>query len=233
MTKRAIFYDTETTGVKPNSDRIIELAAYDATLEKTYVQLINPKIPIPKTSTDICHITDDMVKDAPPFSEIAKDFLDFCGDDCFLIAHNNDNFDKPFLEAEFARNNVTFPELSYLDSLKWARKYRNDLPRHSLQYLREVYGFEENQAHRALDDVIILHKVFKSMIGDLSFEKAFELMQNNQQNMPFGKHKGKPLQEIPKHYVKWLNENGVFDKDENKSLKAGFVKLGILEKTAN
>jgi DNA polymerase-3 subunit epsilon len=46
--------------------------------------------------------------------------------------------------------------------------------------------------------------------------------------MPFGKHAGKPLSEIPKDYVRWLAENGALDKKENASLKEGFEKAGLL-----
>ena len=89
----------------------------------------------------------------PPHQEALTAFAEFCSGDVVLIAHNNDAFDKLFLEAEFQRAGLQMPEWIFIDSLKWSRKYRTDLPRHSLQFLREVYGIEANQAHRALDDV--------------------------------------------------------------------------------
>ena len=160
MTKRPIYYDTETTGVRPDKDRIIEIAAFDPVLDRTFDSLINPGCPIPPEASAIHNISDEMVKDAPSFAEVAKDFAQFCNGDCVLIAHNNDAFDKPFIQSEFERNNVSFPEWPFIDSLKFSRKYRPDLPRHSLQHLREYHGIEANNAHRALDDVIILHQVF-------------------------------------------------------------------------
>ncbi len=230
MGKRPIYYDTETTGVKSDSDKIIEIAAYDAENDTSFVSLINPEMPIPPESSRIHNITDDMVKDAPTFGEVGKSLIEFCSGEVVLIAHNNDAFDKPFLEKEFKRAGVTIPEWSYIDTLKWARKYRPDLPRHSLQHLREVFGFEANNAHRALDDVIILHKVFTQMIGDLKMETIMELLQQQTElrHMPFGKHKGMLLQDVPKHYVKWLAENGALDKPDNAELKSGFEKIGVL-----
>jgi len=235
MKKRPIFYDTETTGVKFDKDRIIEIAAYDAYLDKSYVSLINPDMPIPKESTAIHNITDDMVASAPSFKQVAQEFIDFCSGDVVLIAHNNDAFDKLFLEAEFKRNAVLLPEWNYLDSLKWARKYRPDLPRHSLQHPREVFGIPANQAHRALDDVIVLHQVFTYLIGDLTMETAIGLMQVESQlrHMPFGKYKGSLLQDIPTHYVKWLAENGALDKPDNAQLKKSLEKLGLLQPVAS
>ena len=231
MKYRPIYYDTETTGVKPGKDRIIEIAAYDAERDKTFCMFVHPGCPIPAESTAICNITDEMVKDAPSFREVAPLFAEFCSGDVVLIAHNNDAFDQLFLQEEYARANLPFPSWKFLDTLKWSRKYRSDLPRHSLQFLREAYGIEANQAHRALDDVIVLHKVFSRMIDDLELHRVLELLHQTPSTvrMPFGKHAGKPLSEIPKDYVRWLAENGALDKKENASLKEGFTKIGLLE----
>ncbi|MBN1915164.1 MAG: DUF3820 family protein [Parachlamydiales bacterium] len=226
---RPIYYDTETTGLKPSADKIIELAAYDPLNDQKFCTLINPQIPIPKESQEICHIDDAMVQNAPTFAQIAPDFIAFCQDNAVLIAHNNDAFDKLFLQEEFAAAHISIPSWKYIDTLKWARKYRRDLPKHSLQYLREVYGIEENTAHRALDDVITLYKVFSKMIGDLTMESILELLQSSSilTHMPFGKHQGMPLKELPKNYIIWLSKNGAFDK--NQSLKESLNKLGLLE----
>jgi len=227
---RPIYYDTETTGVRNDKDRIIELAAYDPVEGRTFCQLINPGIPIPPEATAIHHISDEMIADAPNFRTVAESFVAFCPEETVLIAHNNDAFDKLFLENEFKRCGLTFPTYRFIDTLKWARKYRSDLPRHTLQSLREVYGFPANQAHRALDDVIVLHQVFSVMIDDLPIEKVLELLSRpqNLSKMPFGKHQGKPLADIPKDYVSWLAASGAFDKAENQALKASFEKLGLL-----
>lgn len=232
MPLRPIYYDTETTGVRSDKDRIIEIAAYDPVENRSFVHLINPGMPIPPEASAVHHITDAMVAEAPGFKEVALLFLDFCPKETVLIAHNNDAFDKLFLEAEFKRAGVDLPDFAYIDTLKWSRKYRNDLPRHTLQNLREVYGFPANNAHRALDDVIVLHQVFSSMIDDLSMETVMELLAKPQvlNRMPFGKHQGKPLSEIPKSYVSWLDSTGAFDKPENDQLKANFEKLGLLVK---
>ncbi|PIS01675.1 MAG: DNA polymerase III subunit epsilon [Chlamydiae bacterium CG10_big_fil_rev_8_21_14_0_10_35_9] len=229
MAYRAVYYDTETTGVKFEKDHIIEFAAYDATLDKSYQTLINPKRPIPEESTAIHNITDEMVKDAPTFDQIIPELLEFLDGDVILIAHNNDAFDIHFLKTEFERHNTSFPDWKFVDSLKWARRYRPDLPRHALQFLREAYEIEANQAHRALDDVMVLHRVFSRMTDDLSIEQVYKLLQEaTQDKMPFGKYQGKPLKDIPKDYIEWLNKNGVFEKRENSSLKESFQKLGVL-----
>ncbi|NGX59614.1 MAG: DNA polymerase III PolC-type [Chlamydiae bacterium] len=228
--KRPIYYDTETTGISSEKDRIIELAAYDPIDERTFCEFINPGFPIPPQATAIHNITDEMVGNALGFEEVGLAFAEFCPENTVLIAHNNDNFDKFFIEAEFARSSLTLPEWEYLDSLKWARRYRSDLPRHALQHLREVYGITSNNAHRALDDVMVLYEVFSRMIDDLSIETVLKLLSQpkNLDRMPFGKHQGKPLNEVPKNYISWLADSGAFDKPQNKELKESFEKIGVL-----
>lgn len=228
---RPIYYDTETTGTRPGKDRVIELAAFDPVQNKTFCTLINPQCPIPEESSTICHITDDMVKEAPIFGDVVEKWVQFCEGDTVLIAHNNDAFDQLFLVDEFQRVGRKIPAWRFVDSLKWARKYRNDLPRHNLQFLREVYKIESNQAHRALDDVIVLQQVFSRMIDDIPLEKVIELLNQPFQihRMPFGKHQGKNLADVPKDYVNWLDQNGALAKKENQNLRESFIKLGLLK----
>lgn len=230
MSLYAIYYDTETTGVRSDKDRIIEIAGYNPLTGQSFCEFINPGMPIPKEATSIHHITDEMVASSPSFAEVGKAFIEFCGPNAVLIAHNNDAFDKPFLEQECQRNLINLPSWPYIDSLKWARKYRPDLPRHALQFLREAYNIPSNQAHRALDDVIVLHRVFSQMIDDLSIEEVINLLKAPSQiaKMPFGKHQGKPLAEIPKDYIAWLSKSGAFEKAENQELQKSFEKLGLL-----
>lgn len=234
MAKRAIYYDLETTGVDTAKDRIVEIAAYDPELNRTFEHFVNPGCLIPPETTAIHNITNEMVKDAPSFAEIGKAFIEFCEGDVVLIAHNNESFDSQFLRHESKRHEVIVPNFSMIDSLKWSRKYRSDLPRHNLQFLRNIYGFPENGAHRALNDVLVLHKVFTAMIDDLSFETILSLMSNEGANgvlpttMPFGKYRGKALDTLPADYVRWLKDQGALDKPENSQLKEALEKIKLL-----
>lgn len=230
MALRTIYYDTETTGISSERDRIIEIAAFEPETGRSFERLINPGLLIPAEATAIHHITNEMVANSPNFAVIAQEFIQFCEGDVVLIAHNNDNFDLQFLKAEFARNQVEMPVWKFLDSLKWARRYRPDLPRHTLQFLREIYGISANNAHRALDDVIVLHQVFSNMIDDLSIEQVLGLLLRPREilHMPFGKHQGMPIKELPRNYVTWLLGSGALDKSDNKDLRASFQKHGLL-----
>lgn len=68
------------------------------------------------------------------------------------------------------------------------------------------------------------------MIDDLSMETIIELMNQKQtlRHMPFGKHRGTPIKEVPPGYVRWLHENGALDKPDNAELKEAFEALGML-----
>ncbi len=236
---RPIFYDTETTGTRPAKDRIVELAAYDPVRKREFCSLINPGCPIPPEATAISKITDEMVQSAPSFREVIEQFMAFCTDDgsstsdptlgIVLVAHNNDAFDAPFLAAEFERVSLAMPKWKFFDTLKWARKYRSDLPRHSLQFLREAYAIEANQAHRALDDTLVLHQIFCRMTGDLSMETVLSLLGeegSSVSRMPFGKYQGKNLADVPKDYLAWLGKNGILDQPEHGALKKQLATLG-------
>lgn len=227
MAKKIIYYDVETTGLKPDSDHIIEIAAYCPKTDAFFCQFVNPERSIPEAATNISGITNEMVANAPNFAIIGEKFLQFCSFPAILIAHNNAAFDQLFLAAECKKHKLTLPDFLYIDTYMWAKKYRPDLPKHSLAYLAEIYNVPFNESHRALNDAKTLHKIFSLMIENLPMEVVCKLLQTTL--MPFGKYKGQHLQEIPKHYIRWLKENGIFDKPENQSLKNQFHSLGLLK----
>jgi DNA polymerase-3 subunit epsilon len=172
---RPIFFDLETTGTRSDTDRIVEIAAFDPVRNQTFQQLVHPGIVIPEDMTAIHGISNEMVQEAPTFARAGADFIKFCSGNVLLVAHNGEMFDIPFLRAECKRHKLTFPSgWGLVDSLKWARKYRKDLPRHALQYLREMFGIPQNQAHRALDDVMTLYRVFSLLTDDLSPEEIVD-----------------------------------------------------------
>lgn len=232
MTRRAIYYDTETTGVKPAEDRIVEIAAFDPETQESFVRLVNPGMPIPEEAARVHGISDEMVQDQPGFDQVGREFLEFCNGPCALIAHNNDAFDKLFLHHELHRIGFGMPnQWIFIDSLKWSRRYRSDLPKHNLQFLREAFGIAANQAHRALDDVMVLYEVFHQMIDDLDMDTVHKLLHEKRvlRHMPFGKHQGKPLDQVPKSYLFWLKDSGALDKKGNEELLYSLEKLGIVK----
>ncbi len=104
--KRPIaFIDLETTGVNLSSDRILEIAIIKLLPDgsrQVKRKLINPQIPIPKSSTDIHGITDEMVKDAPTFKQAGNEIKQYL-ESCDLGGYNSNRFDIPILMEEFLR----------------------------------------------------------------------------------------------------------------------------------
>lgn len=71
-----VFLDIETTGGSHTRDRITEVALIKiecGEVSATWETLINPGIPIPRHITGLTGITDEMVKDAPTFEDVAGD----------------------------------------------------------------------------------------------------------------------------------------------------------------
>lgn len=104
------FIDVETTGLKPYSDKIVELSilkVYPDGSEEFKSHKINPQIPIPVEATAIHGITNVDVANDPTFSQCAKGIRDFI-DGCDIGGFNVIGFDLPFLETEFTRAKVEF-----------------------------------------------------------------------------------------------------------------------------
>ena len=96
MSYRPIYYDTETTGLSPAKDKIIEIAAYDPIRNKSFSELINPEILISEESILICNITNEMVKNAPALQDILQELELLISD--LPILGQNISFDLSFFK---------------------------------------------------------------------------------------------------------------------------------------
>ena len=108
LVRPIIFFDLETTGTNIGNDRIVEIAYLkvlpDGT-EKSKCIRVNPEMDIPKASTDIHGISNEDVKDAPTFKQIAAQIaVEFEG--CDIAGFNSTRFDIPLLAEEFIRAEV-------------------------------------------------------------------------------------------------------------------------------
>ena len=103
-----IFFDIETTGINVSSDRIVEISylkIFPDQREEVKTFRVNPGRPIPPEVTAIHGISDDDVKDAPSFKEIAQTLANsFEG--CDFAGYNSHKFDLPLLAEELIRANV-------------------------------------------------------------------------------------------------------------------------------
>jgi DNA polymerase III subunit epsilon len=212
-----ICVDCETTGLDVEKDSIIEVAVsrfkIDNVLE-SYETLINPLVPIPKESTDIHHITDDMVQDKPTVEMILPDVLKFIGRTP-IVGHGV-GFDIKIIAEAAKRHNIpcTITNNTVIDTLRLARLYGHS-PTNSLEMLRQHFNIGMEGAHRAMADVTVNIQVFKQL--SKQFKTTEQMLQRlsrpiAMKNMPLGKHKGRPFKEVPLNYLLWARHQG-FDGD--------------------
>ena len=164
MDNEYIVLDIETTGLSFRTEKITEIGAVrvkNGEIVDTFECFVNPEIPIPQKIVELTGITDDMVRDAETIDKIMPKFLNFIGD-LKLVAHNAD-FDVGFLKYN-AENLGLAMNNEYIDSLALSRQLFPEFKKHKLGILAEKLGIKVENAHRALDDVITLVKVFKKML---------------------------------------------------------------------
>ena len=210
-------FDLETTGINVSKDRIVEICILkvnpDASREsKTW--LVNPEMPIPKESTEVHGITDEKVKNAPTFKEIAPKILEMIsGSD--LGGFNSNRFDVPLLAEELLRAGLDF-DLSKFKLVDAQTIYHKMEPRN----LTAAYQFyckkDLENAHSAEADVLATFEVLDAQVGhydelpkeiaglsDFSFHSKFADLagmihfdENEQEIFAFGKYKGQKVKEV-------------------------------------
>jgi DNA polymerase-3 subunit epsilon len=227
LTKPLAFIDLETTGVNLSSDRIVEIAIVKILTDGTKTikrKLINPGMPIPKQSSDVHGITDEMVKDAPMFKQAAHELKQFL-DSCDLAGYNSNRFDIPLLMEEFLRADVDF-------DMKGRRMVDVQQIFHKMEprTLSAAYSFycQKNLegAHSAEVDAAATHEILEAqvkkypdlgatvdsilkVIGEdqiVDFARRF-IMENGIEVFNFGKYKGKSVADVLKsepQYYDWM-----------------------------
>ena len=103
------FIDLETTGVNVSTDKIVEIAIVKIMPDGSKSvkrKLIHPEMPIPAATTAVHGITDEMVKDAPTFKQVANEIKQFL-EGADLAGYNSNRFDIPMLNEEFLRAGIS------------------------------------------------------------------------------------------------------------------------------
>jgi DNA polymerase-3 subunit epsilon len=231
--------DCESTGLEPDKDRIVEIAAarftFDGLIEE-FETLIDPECEIPSTSQEIHKISKEMLVGKPKIAEILPKLLKMI-DGHILVGHGI-GFDIALIAAEAKRAQIPcrINEQAYLDTLRMARLY-GESPVNSLQQLRQHFNIAPEGAHRAMSDVIVNIEVFKQLAKPYqTTAEIFQVLQKpiRLKAMPLGKHKGRRFDEIPLEYLQWA-ERKDFDQDllfsirselRNRKKGGGFEQAG-------
>lgn len=156
-------FDTETTGVSAQLDRVVELGAVCLLGGQTSQERrmrINPEQPIPQGATAIHGIRDEDVVGKPTFSAIAERFAMYLdgrmhgGVTPWLAGYNAAGFDVPLLNAEFARVgcSICIDPAVVVDPMLFARWHLRHLRSRSLASICAHFGINVGRSHSALDD---------------------------------------------------------------------------------
>ncbi len=227
LKKPLAFIDLETTGVNLGTDRIVEIAIVKILTDGTKSikrKIINPEMPIPAGASDVHGITDDMVKDAPTFKQVANELKQML-DGCDIAGYNSNRFDIPLLMEEFLRVQVEF-------DMKGRRMMDVQKIFHQMEQrtLSAAYKFYCNKklegAHGAEVDASATHEILLAQlerypalgntvdsilktIGDetvVDFARRF-VLENGVEVFNFGKYKGRPVADVLKaepQYYDWM-----------------------------
>lgn len=222
--------DTETTGLDPATCKLVEVAAVrlSRSLEviATFDTLVDPGVPIPAETSAIHHLTSRHVAGAPSIEQATADLAEFIYGT--PVAAHNAGFDAAFLPM------IQGP---WLCTKRLASHIFPDAPSKSNQVLRYWLDLRVDTKglapHRALSDCLVTAEILAACVREQmireqgSFVTVADLLAYSNRpilisKMPFGKHKGEPLDRLPASYVFWLIGCDI-DPDLRHSLKMSEV----------
>lgn len=166
---RYIAFDTETTGLNPSRDRIIELGAVlfeNGKAIKKFETLINPGVIIPARVTAVNHITNNMIRTAPNEEEVYSQFAEFMKDvfnEQTIICAHNAKFDMNFLSETLMRLGYN-ANINYVDTLDFSRKKIIGLYNYKQDTVANYFDIVNEQAHRACSDAETCGKILWNLI---------------------------------------------------------------------
>jgi DNA polymerase-3 subunit epsilon len=220
-----IFFDTETTGLNIQNDRIIQLAymKYLPDSDKCSQEILyfNPEMPIPPFATAVHGITDDQVQDAPLFKDKAKELLEIFSN-CFYSGFNIAGFDLLLLRQEFSRagENFSYQNADIIDSKTIFHNFEQ-------RNLASAYSFycnkEHAEAHDAMADTRVSAEVLAAQIDRYGAEEIKQVQINSTQDnfdidgrfywkdgqlyFSFSKHRHRSLAEVAEKeptFLDWM-----------------------------
>jgi DNA polymerase III epsilon subunit family exonuclease len=158
--------DVETTGARAGfGDRITEVAVavvHAGRREIVFDSLVNPERPIPRAICTITNITDEMVRHAPRFAELAERLLAVLAGRVF-VAHNA-RFDWNFLSAELQRSRDLTLDGTRLCTVRLARRLVRGVRSCGLDNLCRFFGFHNKARHRAGGDALVTAELLNRLL---------------------------------------------------------------------
>lgn len=202
---RYIIFDTETTGVGPDKEAV-EFAMLEIDVDSLEIlgaaqSLVMPTGPISEEAQAIHGISLEMLQEAqaPCIEDWVTTNMGGRFDDEVVLMGHRVGFDKP-LFAPFGEVVAT------LDTLSWAFELWPEAPNKKLDTLKEYLSLEGGgQSHRAMADALTCHQLLRCIV-DAKGMSLHDLVHTRftVHYMPWGKHQGKRLMEVPRTYRQWM-----------------------------
>lgn len=229
MNRPLIFFDLETTGTDPASDRIVEIAAIRLEPDgsrSSRCRRLNPERPIPRGASAVHGIRDEDVADCPTFKQVARSLLAFL-EGADLAGFNVVRFDVPLLDRELrdAGCDLKLADRRIVDVMTI---FHRQEPRDLTAAVRFFVGREHEGAHGAEADVEATIDVLAAQLeryDDLPDDvegldawlrrvpanavdaQGKFVREDGEVVFGFGKHQGRPLSEVARRhpdYLEWI-----------------------------
>ena len=240
--------DIEATGNNVATDRIVEIAIIKLLpdgMRSVKRKLLNPTIDIPQNITDIHGISNDMVKDAPVFKQVAQELKQYL-DGCDLACYNAYRLDIPLLVEEFIRADVEFDmknrKVVDVQKIYHQMEQRNLAAAYKFycdKSLEGAHGAEVDasataevlfaQVERYPQLGTTLDSVLKAVGEDqiIDFARRFVYNEKGVEVFNFGKHKGRTVAEVLKaepQYYDWMMK-GEFPMNTKQKLTELYTRI--------
>ena len=203
---RMIVLDFETTGLQPGY-RPVEIAwlEFDSLykVSQSVTSLIDPQIPIEPGAQKVHGISSEMLAGMPTLEEFLQgEHADKFADEHVLVVAHNAAFDLPMF-APFCKKATS------LCTMRLAQALYPTAENHKLQTLASMFAVDVEPTHRAMADVGACFELLRTIAKkeDKSIDELLVVASytSPESLMPFGKHKGKMIKDLPSDYVAWLS----------------------------
>ncbi len=219
-----IIFDLETTGLKPETEQIIEIAASKvkngAIVERfhRFIKLYR-KDRLEPFIVELTSITEGLLEQkGERVDNVMDEFLEFI-DGAVLVAQNA-KFDIGFLVNYYLNQNHQIFSPFYLDTINLAKKLRPGQASYKLALLTKMFevDYDENAHHRADYDVEITTKVFLKQLEELEVAGLKELLQYNFY---------RPMSEKQENFLSSLIEKNQYHVPENTNFNIQTASMHI------
>ena len=165
---RYFAFDTETTGLDPEKDRIVELGVVlfeNGSPADSFRSYVNPVIPISEEVSALNHITNEMLQMAPAEEEVYPQLLSFLGDAVngeTMICGHVAAFDLSFLCQTMERLGLE-GHFRFIDTRQLVTQIP-ELEHHSLAAVAEYFAIPHENAHHAKEDALVSGRILQKML---------------------------------------------------------------------